>query len=174
MKMIELTQDRVTMVDDEDFEMVSKSKWHCNGGYAVRTHEGTKLRLHRFLLGFVPGDGIQVDHINGDRLDNRRVNLRVCSNAENMRNRGKNVNNTSGFKGVVLMTDKSLKKPWQAQIMTDGKYRYLGVFATKEAAALAYNTAARELHGEFAKLNFETDLTIRNNNKTVKKDDSHI
>jgi len=155
MKMIKLTRGHSTMVDDEDFELVSKSKWYCGNGYAVREHKGKMLLLHRFLMGLAPGDGIHVDHINGNPLDNRRVNLRVCSNAENIRNRRKNANSTSGYKGVCLDKRSNGKTPWRARVKNDGKIHHIGYFATAEAAALAYDTAARELHGEFALLNFE-------------------
>jgi len=154
--MIKLTKGRFTMIDDADFDMVSKSEWCYGGhGYAVRGHKGKMLLLHRFLMGLAPGDGIHVDHINGDPLDNRRANLRICTKAENMRNRRRNANSTSGFKGVLLMKDTPRKKPWRAQIKTNGRHHRLGYYKTKEEAALAYDAAAKELHGEFARLNFQ-------------------
>ena len=156
MKLIELTRGRFTMIDDEDFALVSSSKWYC-AGYAVRSHEGIRLYLHRVLLGLVAGDGIQVDHVDNDKLNNRRENLRVCTPAENRRNCGKKANNTSGFKGVFFRKGRALKKPWLAQIKVDKKSHYLGVFATAEEAACAYDTTARELHGDFALLNFEVE-----------------
>lgn len=163
MKLIELTQGLFTMIDDEDFELVSSFSWHFSShGYAIRNHEGRKQRLHRMLLGLVLGDGIQVDHVNGDKLNNTRANLRVCTNAENMHNRGKTKKNTSGFKGVSLMKDRARKNPWRAVIQLNDKNHHLGLFNTKEEAARAYDEAAKELHGEFALLNFETEESASN------------
>jgi len=158
MKLIELTRGYSTMIDDADFEMVSKSKWYYGGrGYAVRSHgkghERVTLMLHRLLLGLVPGDERQADHVNGDKLDNRRINLRVCTQAENLRNCGLRADNISGLKGVFFKKDKIYKNPWVAQIRKGGKQHHIGVFATKEEAALAYDTAAKKLHGTFARLN---------------------
>jgi len=104
---------------------------------------GKLVRMHRIIAGANHKDEI-VDHINGNTLDNRRSNLRICSNAENGRNRGKNSNNSSGFKGVFLKRDK-----WAAQIKHNGKSIHLGTFKTPEEAHLAYQRAANKLHGRF-------------------------
>lgn len=92
----------------------------------------------------------QVDHINGDGLDNRKSNLRICNGSQNRCNKGKPKNNTSGYKGVTWHTPN---KKWVAQIAVNGKHSYIGSFKTKEEAAKAYNKKAKELHGEFARLN---------------------
>lgn len=101
--------------------------------------------MHRFLIG---AKGEFVDHINGDGLDNRKSNLRLCSNAQNVQNTGLTRANTSGYKGIRLRNGR-----WDSRITCLNKTYHLGVFSTKEEAARAYNAAAIELHGEFARLN---------------------
>jgi len=156
MKIIELSNGLFTMIDDADFELVSSLKWYFNSqGYAVRRHEGSLQYMHRALLGLVLGDGIQVDHIDRDGLNNRRENLRICTHAQNMQNKGKNAKNKSGFKGVCHNKGRPINKPWRAKIKLNNKDHHLGYFNTKEQAALAYDDAARKLHGDFALLNFE-------------------
>lgn len=153
---VPLSQGLVAVVDDEDYERVIRAgKWSAARGrstfYARRkarqaNGQRTSLRLHNFLTGWP-----LVDHINGDGLDNRRANLREATNAQNMRNKGLYRNNSSGFKGVSWQ--KECRK-WQAGIRLDGTRRHLGLFLVAEDAAAAYDEAARELHGEFARLNF--------------------
>jgi hypothetical protein len=110
---------------------------------------GKEVALHRLLLGAAPGE--ICDHINGDTLDNRLRNLRICTNAENLRNTQRRAPHGSKFKGVTRIkgTDK-----WRAQIMKDGKKFNLGCFLSEEFAAKVYDAAARELFGEFARCNF--------------------
>lgn len=161
MKTIPLTQGKVALVDDEDYEALAAHKWcaHKNRSgrfYATRSKpRGTGvrgvIRMHA-VVARTPA-GMDTDHVDGDSLNNRRENLRVCTRAENMANRGKNKNNTSGFKGVFRFA-QNRKSPWVAQIQKGGQSTYLGYFPTAEAAARAYDEAARSLHGEFAVLNF--------------------
>jgi hypothetical protein len=101
-------------------------------------------------------DTIEIDHVNGDGLDNRRENLRVATHAQNASNRGVRVNNTSGFKGVHA-NHSGRGKQWFAYITTNYKRQHLGMFGTAEEAARAYDAAAVRLHGEFARLNFPSD-----------------
>jgi len=103
--------------------------------------------MHRVILP----DAEEVDHINGNGLDNRRANLRPATGIENRRNRRRSRKNTSGYAGVSW--DKVNRK-WYAYITADGRMRALGRFDTAEEAALARDRAALELHGEFARLNF--------------------
>jgi hypothetical protein len=112
---------------------------------------GRHVYMHRYILGMGIGDRRTVDHINGDPLDNRRSNLRICTRHENMANRGPGIRNNSGFKGVYL---NQIKTRWNAEIRAKGGHKHIGCFATAEEAARAYDTAARAIHGEFAYLNF--------------------
>lgn len=151
MKEITLSQGYIALVDDEDYTRVSQHRWYagnCAGKIYPRSSAGKKnkkMYLHRFLMQ--PPPGLEVDHINGNTLDNTRKNLRICTQAENRRNYDGN-NSKSGYKGVMGKNSK-----WQARIKLDRKEIYLGVFATKELAAQAYNRAAHIYHGEFARLN---------------------
>jgi hypothetical protein len=107
----------------------------------------TTLRLHRFIMDCPAG--LFVDHINGDTLDNRRENLRICSHAENMRNRFPNKITSSGYKGVSWYKHR---KKWRSQIRANNKKIHLGYYITPEEAYQAYCKAAQKYHGEFARL----------------------
>lgn len=107
------------------------------------------MLLHRFLLQ--PEDGMSVDHIDGNGLNNQRSNLRLATHGQNMMNRRKHVNNTSGYTGVCW--DKGAEK-WRATLSYRGKTLHIGRFQEPADAALARDKLARELHGEFAQLNF--------------------
>lgn len=152
MKKIKLTRNKFAIVDDKDYPILSASKWYCtNAGYAQRDlySERKKILMHRFILG--AGSGESVDHINGNKLDNRRLNLRLCSQSNNCKNLScSRKNNSSGYKGVSL--NKKYKK-WEAYITNNYKRVFLGYFDTKKEAGLAYNAKALELYGEFANLN---------------------
>ena len=152
---IPLTQGRVAIIDEEDWQLVSQYNWYADfTGYTwyaltnVRRADGKKriLRMHRLILGLTDSK-IQADHADGDGLNNQRNNLRPCINAENARNSRIQINNTSGYKGVSWHARAG---KWMARIVFDGKHRYLGLFHTKEEAYAAYCKAAEELHGEFA------------------------
>jgi hypothetical protein len=153
MKTIELSGGSVALVDDDDFEYFNMFKWHKSSrGYAQRADYSNSpkikmIMMHRFLMN-EPID-LQVDHINGNKLDNRKFNLRVSTKAQNMRNRNRQSNNTSGLKGVCFHIRS---KKWMAQIKVSGKKIYIGLFDTKEEAYDAYCGKAKELHGEFARL----------------------
>ncbi len=148
MKCIPLSRGKTAIVDETDFIELSKYKWYADvDGYALRTNDN--VRLHRLIMQALPGQ--LVDHIDGNTSDNRRVNLRICTQAENIRNRGKPVVNSSGYKGVSW--DKARQK-WQVHIAALGVRKNLGRFVDKLEAARAYDTAAKIYHGEFARLNF--------------------
>lgn len=155
MKKIKLTRGKYALVDDEDYSLLSEHKWYCtNNGYAQ--HDVYKLKkkvlMHRFLLGVKKG--YVVDHINGNPLDNRRINLRVCSQSQNMANSRLSKASKSGFKGVSW--DKKCCK-WGAYLTKDYKHIFLGYFDEIKDAANAYNKRAESEFGNFAKLN-KTDL----------------
>ncbi len=161
MKLIPLTKIYFTKVDDEDYESLSKFNWYpypSNGHIRVgrTSNTGTGKRtvyMSRQITG--APTGMCVDHINGNTLDNRKSNLRVCTYSENSKNRKMQKNNTSGYKGVHAYKANgynSLKK-WVAQIRSERKCKIIGRFCTAKEAAIAYNKAAIKLHGRFAKLN---------------------
>lgn len=152
-----LTKGKVAIVDDADFHWLSQWNWSVKDvDYAqrmCRKNEGVgrkMVMMHRQILG-VMDPSVEVDHINHNTLDNRRINLRLCSRYENQRNQILHRGTVSGFKGVSRAG--SAIERWQAQIQINGKIKYLGVFSTKEAAALAYNEVAIKFFGEFACLN---------------------
>ena len=148
---VPLTRGFIAIVDNVDARL-AKFRWFANEVrgriYARRSlpDGGTEL-LHRAVLQVAPK--IRVDHILGNGLDCRRKNLRVATNAQNLHNRGKQSNNTSGFKGV-----SRLRERWRATIQNNGRWQHLGVFNSREEAARAYDRAAARMHGKFARLNF--------------------
>lgn len=157
MKRIELSQGQVALVDDEDHEWLSQFNWHAekrrNTFYAVRNKRGAdgkrrRVYMHREIMK--TPRGMDTDHCNGDGLDNGRANLRICTRADNRHNEGVRSNNTSGYKGVSW--DKRCKN-WQAYISVNGKMTHLGNYTDKVDAARAYDKAALELHGSYARIN---------------------
>lgn len=153
MKTITLTQGKVALVDDEDFERINQFKWYYGEGYAIReiqTGVGRKarktIRMHRMVTD--TPEGMEVDHINHDKLDNRKTNLRVCNRLANGKNKMMSKRNKSGYKGVHARYGR-----WVAVIRFNWKLYHLGVFDTPEEAARAYNKAAVEYFGEYAYLN---------------------
>ncbi|WP_049780588.1 Cro/CI family transcriptional regulator [Nitrosococcus halophilus] len=152
-KKIPLTKGRYALIDADDYERLVNYRWHVSAlGYAVTwiLKDGQKAKeyMHRMILQ-VP-KGFVTDHINGDLLDNRKINLRICSQQENSRNQRGSRNNPSGFKGVSLKSDTG---KWRARIMVDRKEINLGCFESAEEAAEAYNAAARKHFGDYARLN---------------------
>lgn len=149
MQVIPLTHGKLAIIDDEDFEAVSKVPWCLSlQGYAVTRDGNTTMKMHHFIMG--KREGLEIDHINNDKIDNRRSNLRHVTHAQNCQNSAMRNDNTSGFRGVTYQMGRSA---WKAQIYKDKKNHHLGLFPTKQEAALAYNKAAARLFGEFAKLN---------------------
>ena len=156
MKEIQLTQGKVALVDDEDYDFLMQWKWHVikpnRNNYYVRRvvyygKKRTSILMHREIIKC---DGFIIDHISGNGLDNQKCNLRICKTEQNVLNRRKNINNLSGYKGVSWF--KTHKK-WRAQIQYKKIVYHLGVFEKRIDAAKAYNNAAQKYHGEFANLN---------------------
>jgi hypothetical protein len=152
MREIQLTKGMVALVDDEDFAHLSQFKWqaHRKGGktYYAKTDIGRRsVGMHQMVMD--AGD-LEVDHRDGNGLDNRRSNLRLATHSQNQCNRGLQRNSTSGFTGVSWRKDIG---SWQAYVNFEGKRKNLGCFTDPIDAARAYNDAALDLHGEFAVLN---------------------
>lgn len=151
-KLLPLTKGRVAIVDIDDFENLNEWKWSLDGkGYAIRNSAVTKgirraALMHRQII--CASNGIQVDHRNHDRIDNRKFNLRLATHSQNMRNKSGGTG-VSGIKGVTW--DKQAGK-WKAQMKVNGKYKNLGLFKNKEEAGEVYAEVAKEIHGEFFQL----------------------
>ena len=158
---LNLSQGKVTKIDASRYDELIKYKWHVNlkngKWYAQRSKHiklGSKrytsktIYLHRELLN--APKGVRVDHINGDTLDNRLENLRLCTQQENTRNTKSRKGSSSKYLGVHLHKQSG---KYRAQIKLDGGKKSLGLHSTPEEAALAYNEAALRYFGEFANLN---------------------
>lgn len=170
-----MTQGKVAIVDDADYDLVAGHSWHafrarssgggdrwyaaCNG---VKHGRGNStVFMHRVIMGVVHG-GPGVDHVSGDGLDNRRSNLRFATQSQNVMNRGMLPNNTTGYKGIwwekpYRVNGKIRKGKWRAAIFCEGVRHRLGRFKTAEEAARAYDRKALELFGEYARLNFPAE-----------------
>jgi hypothetical protein len=155
MKRIKLTHNKVALVDDRSYPYLSQFRWQARKDrttgklYAARQVCRKYIYMHREILN--APDGLHVDHVNGDPLDNREKNLRLATSAQNAWNRDKYKNNTTGFKGVAC--DKGRGK-LRAQIRVNGKHIHLGWYDDPREAALAYDRAVRQYHGSFGCTNF--------------------
>jgi hypothetical protein len=147
------------LVSDRDYARVSQHNWQLDGnGYVVSkmtvtlpdgTRELRKVLLHRFILN--APDHLEVDHRFGNKLDNRRSQIRLATKAQNNANRGPQRNKSCPYKGVFYHARDMV---WRASIIVEGRNRHLGTFRCPEQAARAYDIAALEAWGEFAYLNF--------------------
>ena len=148
----------VFTIDEEDAPLVDTRSWYAEADthhIYIRTHgcgPNKYSRLHRLLLA--APKGTLVDHINGDGRDNRRINLRLCSPAENARNTRRHRDSKSPYKGVRVHPDIGRKARFQATIYRDQRRCSLGYFTDAESAARAYDAAAKQTFGAFAHLNF--------------------
>lgn len=152
-KLYPLTSSKVAIVDDEDFETLNKFHWSLMvAGYAYREEwnkmKRKKFTMHREIMSSKTNDVI--DHKNGNPLDNRKENLRLCTQMENCRNQSIKSSNKSGYKGVSW--DKRAGK-WSAFLTVNYKHIFGGYFEDVKKAAESYNKMAIEHHGEFARLN---------------------
>ena len=146
MAIISLSKGKFAIVDDGDFEYLNQWKWHVTAnGYARRADH---IMMHSLIMRTPLG--MATDHINGNKLDNRRCNLRVCTQSENGRNRPKQINNHSGYKGVSW--DK-LNNKWRVSIQLLGKRMNLGRYADIQQAASVYDNAAEFYHSIYAQTN---------------------
>jgi len=159
MKEIPLTQGKVALVDDEDYDrLMAMGKWQFGKEYAIKTlyfgrdGNGKQIKktvlMHRIILN--ANDGDFVDHKKGSRLNNQKENLRICTHANNMMNRKLHSNNSTGYKGVYIQKKTGM---FYASISVGGKQTHLGTFNTTIEAAKKYNEAAIYHYGEFASLN---------------------
>lgn len=145
----------VAAVSDSDYERLSRLRWRLQYGgrpglyYARASVEGRVVFMHRLILGARQGQ--EVDHEDRDGLNNCRENLRLAAHADNMRNRGIQKNNTSGFKGVCW---RKKSRDWHAKIKVNGRWVHVGTFKSAVVAAKAYDEKAVEFYGEFARPNF--------------------
>ncbi len=150
MKKIKLTKGRFALVDDDDFERLSEFTWHTTpDGYAARMSSKLNgprevIRMHREIIGDKPG--MLVDHIDGDKLDNRRSNLRFATAAQNSWNTGIRRKNKWGLKGVAY--HKKMKQ-FYSRIRHNGINEFIGYFPTAEEAHAAYCKRGKEIHVEF-------------------------
>jgi len=174
---IPLTQGKFAIVDPDDYEWLNKYKWHVNRGantyYACRNSRiGKKrvsIKMHREIFENLSatknstlkthnyhrhiGDGLVVDHINHNGLDNRKANLRPATRSQNSLNKSsiKTKPSSSKYNGVSWYRRRKI---WHVQIGLNGKYKFIGYFHDEIQAAKAYDTAAKKYHGDFAVLNF--------------------
>ena len=156
MKEIRLANGSIALVDDADFDALSQYTWSLSPkGYARRRwidqRSGRKMQIlmHRQILGLTNGDGKATDHADGNRLNNQRSNIRICTLAENNRNRRINRTSSTGFKGVCRKMGITRDR-FVARIKFNYKSIYLGTFDTPEEAHQSYCDAAKRLYGEFA------------------------
>lgn len=154
MKFIELSKGFKAIVDDDDYEYLSQWKWYYSGRYAVRGvwngSNAGKIYMHRLIAG--TPDGFKTDHVNLDKLDNRRGNLRICSDLENSFNKAKVSKLTSSvFKGVVF---RKSRNKWQCSIAVNSKKEFIGLFDNEIHAGIAYDLWAIDIQGQFANTNF--------------------
>jgi len=163
--------DKVALVDDEDYERVVEAirykngipgKWYAHEvakGYCYAVNGSRDVSIHRVVMNAPPG--MDVDHINGDKLDNRKENLRVCTRAQNSSNKKLRRDSKSGFKGVY-QTRSGRYQAYIGMPGTAGKHERLGTYDTPEEAARVRDRRAIELHGEFAYTNFPTSDYLEN------------
>ena len=142
MKKIKITQGKEAIIDDEDFDRISKNKWsYHHSGYVVRGKP--QVSLHRFIMGAKKRQ--YIDHINGNKLDNRKSNLRFCTPAQNQYNK---LGTRNIQKGIWW---RDTRKAWIVRIQADGKRHWVGYFKKYSDALEAHKIATIKLHGEFAK-----------------------
>jgi len=135
------------ILDDEDYEKYKKFNWWLSCGYPARYRKNGTIYMHREIMN--TPKGMETDHINGDRLDNRKENLRICTTSENQCNR-KKINGENRHRGITLRRNK-----WVVRICRNHKSFWLGSFEREIDAIKCWNAKAKELSGDFVILNSE-------------------
>jgi hypothetical protein len=165
MKTIPLSRGLVAFIDDDMYDHIVTNNWKFyfadqgetsnHRGYAKRSTDD--LRLHRLVFEFhcidIPS-GMDVDHINGDRLDNRFENLQVVTRAQNLLKKDRDYVNKLGYRGVIVRKGRTGQIRYRAYVNHEGQTHWCGTFNTPEEAARAHDEHAVELQGVFANLNF--------------------
>lgn len=146
-----------SIIDLDDFGKVKDYKWcQDSQGYMSTYSKGfghnRRVKIHHMIMNHKQGRDIEVDHLDGDKLNNRKSNLRFCTQKQNSRNSIMSKNNTSGYKGVVFCKDRT-ERHWKAQIYVNYRNMHMGYFDSRIEAARAYNKAAFKYHGRFASIN---------------------
>ncbi len=161
--MIAIIEGYEVLLDDSDYDRVVTRKWYKNKSKedhglfyldtSIKNENGKwkNVSLQRFIMNCTDGKNVCVDHINGNTLDNRKQNLRVCSRTDNTRNMKLSKRNTTGYKGVAFYKRDSR---WVARITVNRNRIHIGYYITPEEAAIAYDENAIRYFGEFARLNF--------------------
>jgi len=157
-KEILLSQGQTALVDDDDYEWIAQWSWSAVKSHGIwyarrggRVGEKTsQVKMHRQIMDAKPGE--VVDHIDFDGLNNCRANLRICTNQQNRFNQRPHSDNKSNFKGIFFAKPNN---KWRARLCINRNYIEIGLFETAEAAARAYDEAAKKYFGEFAYLNFK-------------------
>ena len=150
MKEIPLSKGKVAIVDDDMYDYLMQWKWHYGTAYALRhIYLGKRKQSNRFMHHEIlqPPEGMYVDHIDRNKLNNTRDNLRTCTRTQNQANKCKRKDNTSGMKGVSWHKES---RKWRATMTVDRKHVNVGYFRSKEDAYNAYIKKSKELYGEFA------------------------
>lgn len=162
MKKIKLTQGKYTIVDNIDFEWVNSFKWYAKKqgekskvARNITNKKGTQdtVLLHRIIMKCPKG--MEVDHIDGDPLNNQRKNLRLCTKKQNRQNKGFSKNNQSGYKGVTLH-----RNVYEVYVRKNNRHTFVGSHKNKHEAAKIYNKEAKKVFGKFSKLNIIIRLIV--------------
>jgi hypothetical protein len=139
---------RKALIDDQDYDNLTDHSWSVgSNGYPRCTHEQKQFLMHDFIMPPVPG--MMVDHINQNKLDNRRDNLRYVTKSQNMTNRPKQKNNTSGNKGVYYLKSGNRSRRWFAKFKFNGRFYQSEYVATKDEAVKLYEQLASKYQGQY-------------------------